>query len=137
MIMPIIAVRDIEASIAFYVNKLGFTHQFSMPGPDGKPSFAGVGLGTIVSFGLQPDTQTEHRGNGVSFMVYVADDTDIDEYFAKVQKNGAVIEQPITTEYWGDRLFSLRDPDGYLLSVCKTVKQMSVDEIAAAAQDRA
>jgi uncharacterized glyoxalase superfamily protein PhnB len=136
MIMPTVAVKDIEASIAFYVNKLGFTHGVTMPGPDGKPNFAIVDLGEAVHIGLQLDTATEHRGNGVVFMVYVADSTDIDAYYAQVQKNGAVIEEPIKTEYWGDRVFSLRDPDGYFLSLCKTVKAMSVDEIREARPDQ-
>jgi hypothetical protein len=33
----------------------------------------------------------------------------------------------IKDEYWGDRVFSLRDPTGYMLTMCKTVKQMSME----------
>jgi catechol 2,3-dioxygenase-like lactoylglutathione lyase family enzyme len=51
MIMPILAVKDVDASSAFYKDVLGFSHDFSMPGPDNQTSFAGVSLGK-AAFGL-------------------------------------------------------------------------------------
>lgn len=131
MIMPILAVKDVDASIAFYKDVLGFNHDFSMPGPDNKTSFAGVSLGK-AAFGLSLEPEAAKGGEGVVFMVYVADDADLDAYYAEVESRGAKIEQPIKDEYWGDRVFSLRDPSGYYLSMCKTVRQMSAEEIAAA-----
>jgi PhnB protein len=132
MIMPILAVKDVDASVDFYTNKLGFHHDFSMPGPDNKTFFAGVSLGK-AAFGFSAEPDAAKGGEGVVFMVYVADDADLDAYYADVQRRGAEIEQPIKDEYWGDRVFSLRDPTGYYLTFCKTVKQMSAEEIAAAA----
>lgn len=136
MIMPILAVKDLEASITFYKHKLGFTHDFTMPGPDGKPNFAIVNLGDSAMIGLQLDARTEQRGNGVVFMVYLPDGIDIDQLYADVQARSAKIDTPIKTEYWGDRLFSLHDPDGYYVSLTKTVKQVSPEDIIrAGAQD--
>jgi PhnB protein len=132
MIMPILAVKDVDASIAFYRDVLGFNHDFSLPGPDGKTSFAGVSLGK-AAFGISLEPEAAKGGEGVVFMVYVADDQDLDAYYAEVQGRGAKIDQPIKDEYWGDRVFSLRDPTGYMLSICKTVRQMTMEEIAAAA----
>ncbi len=132
MIMPILSVKDIEASIAFYRDMLGFNHDFTMPGPDGTPTFAGVSLGK-AAFGLDLQPQSAKGGEGVIFMVYVADDADLDAYYAQVQARGVKIEQEIKDEYWGDRVFGVRDNSGYYLNICKTVKQMSMDEIAKAA----
>lgn len=132
MIMPILAVKDVDASIAFYKDVLGFNHDFSLPGPDNQTSFAGISLGK-AAFGLSAEPDAATGGAGVVFMVYVADDADLDAYYAEVQNKGAVIDQPIKDEYWGDRVFSLRDPTGYYLSFCKTVKQMTMEEIAASA----
>lgn len=132
MIMPILSVKDIEASIAFYRDMLGFNHDFTLPGPDGAPTFAGVSLGK-AAFGLDLQPQSAKGGEGVIFMVYVPDETDLDAYYTQLQAKGVKIEQPIRDEYWGDRLFSLRDNSGYYLSICKTVRQMTMEEIAKAA----
>ncbi|MBV6437010.1 MAG: hypothetical protein WA009_11055 [Phototrophicaceae bacterium] len=48
---------------------------------------------------------------------------------------GVKLEQDIKTEYWGDRGFTVRDIDGYTLNIYKTVKQMTMDEIADAARN--
>lgn len=132
MIMPILAVKDVDTSVAFYRDVLGFNHDFSLPGPDNQTSFAGVSLGK-AAFGISLEPEAAKGGEGVVFMVYVADDQDLDAYYAEVQGRGAQIDQPIKDEYWGDRVFSLRDPTGYMLSICKTVRQMTMEEIAAAA----
>lgn len=134
MIMPILAVKDVEASIAFYTQKLGFNHDFSLPGPDGTAVFAGVSLGKS-GFGLSLEPEASQGGPGVVFMVYVPDDADIDAIYADVTAKGVKLEQDIKTEYWGDRVFSVRDIDGYYISLCKTVKQMTMDEIADAARN--
>jgi uncharacterized glyoxalase superfamily protein PhnB len=135
MIMPILSVKDVDASVAFYKDILGFNHDFSMPGPDGKTTFAGVSLGK-ASFGLSLEPEVVRGGDGVTFMVYIPDERDLDTYYREVQANGAKIEHEIKDEYWGDRVFTLRDNSGYHLSLCKTVKQMSMEEIAAAASQQ-
>lgn len=138
MIMPILVVKDLDSSVKFYKDSLGFNHDVTMPGADGTLNFAIVSLNNnAVSIGLQLEAEPPaHRGDGVVFMVYVSNETDIDQYYADVQKRGVTIHQPIKTEYWGDRVFSVKDPDGYYLSLCKTVKQLSMDEIAQASQER-
>lgn len=131
MIMPILAVSNITASIAFYQDKLGFSVGVNMPGEDGMPFFAIVDKGAPVHIGLQQDNNAGERGKGVIFMVYVSDDTDMHAYYAEVQEKGAPIIEELKEEYWGDQLFSVTDPDGYYLSLCKTVKQMTPEEISA------
>lgn len=132
MIAPVLAVKDVDAAVAFYTQKLGFSHDFSMPGPDGKNTFAFVNLGQKkINIGLSLDPPLEHRGRGVVFMLYVPDEIDLDQYYADLQKQDVNITEPIKDEYWGDRVFTIRDPDGFVLSFCKTVKQMSVEEVAA------
>lgn len=130
MIMPFLAVKDIDASVKFYTEQLGFEHRSSIPGPDGATMFGFVNKdGNDIGFACDPDLQA--RGNGVVFMIYMADDTDIDAYYEDVKKRGTQIESEIKTEYWGDRLFSVKDPDGYQLSLCKNVKVMTFEDIQA------
>ena len=125
MIMPILAVTDVDTSVAFYTQKLGFKHDFSLPGKDGQNAFAAVSLGQ-ASFGLSRVKALEHRGQGVSFMVYVPESTDLDAYYADVQARGTAIAEAIQDQYWGDRCFVVDDPDGYVLSLCKNIKNVDL-----------
>lgn len=129
MIMPILAVRDTQASIEFYTQTLGFQLVFSMPGQEGGVVFGIVSLSETASIGLMADAETTDRGKGVALMTYVTPDTDIDAYYADVQAKGVPIAREIRDEFWGDRCFDITDIDGYYLSICKTTQQMSNEEI--------
>jgi len=131
MINPILSVKNVEKSITFYKEKLGFTVDFTMPDQNGVNTFAFVRLADNA-IGLSQELVEGKAGVGVVFMIYVADDTDIDAYYEQVKSNGATIAQKIRDEYWGDRSFAVTDLDGYFLSFSKTVKDMSPEEIIAA-----
>ena len=132
MVLPILAVSDITASVDFYVNKLGWNKLFAMPGDDGKDSFVMVSLREGVMYGLSALDAPSPKGQGVVLMTYVADDADIDSYYGECKGRGATIAMEIKDEYWGDRCFGVTDPDGYYLSICKTVRQVSAEEILGA-----
>jgi uncharacterized glyoxalase superfamily protein PhnB len=131
MIYPMLAVKDVDASMAFYTEKLGFKNDFTMPDEEGKNVFGWVSLGK-AGFGLQWTPDLEHRGNGVTFMFRLPDDIDVDKYYADVQAKGLKIVEPLQDQLWGDRSFTIHDPDGYVLSPYRTVKQMSWEELTAA-----
>jgi uncharacterized glyoxalase superfamily protein PhnB len=130
MIMPVLAVSNIAQSMAFYQDTLGFSVGVSLPGEDGTPFFVIVKKSETAQIGLQSDPTLGERGKGVIFMVYVPEETDMQAYYREVQDKEAPITEPLREEYWGDQLFSVTDPDGYYISLCKTVKQMTAEEIA-------
>lgn len=128
MIMPIFTVQDVDASIAFYTEKLGFKQDFVMAEPNGKNTFGIVSLGkAMIGLGIAPDQP--RGGAGVDFMVYIPEEADLDKHYADVQARGVKIAAPIEDKYWGDRTYSVLDPDGYHLTFAKTVKQVPMEEI--------
>lgn len=138
MIMPIMTVNDVEASISFYQNMLGFRHDMSMADTDGKPVFAIVGLGAAV-FGLGNDPENSSKppyAPGVQFMVYLPEDQNIDTYYAGVKAKGVTIDEELTDTYWGDRTFSIHDPNGYWLTFAVTVRQVAVEDMEAYLRER-
>lgn len=132
MVLPILAVKNYEASKQFYTNVLGWNLMVEMPGADGVMNFGFVSLGEKGMFGISANDAPEPRGSGVAFMVYVPDEMDIDAYYADVQARGLHVAQPIADQYWGDRSFGFADPDGYFIMVAKTLKQVGMDEILSA-----
>jgi uncharacterized glyoxalase superfamily protein PhnB len=128
-ILPILAVKDYDASVKFYTEKLGFTSEMTMQGPDGSNVFGFVGYGKETQVGLSRDEKLIERGNGVVLMIYPSGEFDIDAFYEQVKKNGVSITEELKTEYWGDRVFSVKDPDGYYLTFGKTVQTVPMDEI--------
>lgn len=132
MVLPILSVTNMAASVDFYVNKLGWNKDFGMPGENGTESFVMVSLRQGVQYGLSSMESPSPKGQGVALMTYVADDVDIDEYYADCQSRGTAIASEIKDEYWGDRCFGVADPDGYYIMFCKTIKNMTAEEVIAA-----
>jgi uncharacterized glyoxalase superfamily protein PhnB len=127
MIVPILSVADVNTSLKFYTEKLGFQKDMALDGPDGVVAFAGIRLGQATFMLSRSDTK--NVGQGVVFMVYLPEDADIDAVYQDVQSKGVAIEDEIKTEYWGDRIFSVKDPDGFFVSICKTVEEPDMDRI--------
>jgi PhnB protein len=127
MILPVLSVADVKASLKFYTEKLGFQQTMALDGPDGVVAFASVSLGQATF--MLSRAETENVGQGVVFMVYLPEDADIDEVYKDVQSKGVALEGEIKTEYWGDRTFSLKDPDGYFVSICKTVQETDMKHV--------
>lgn len=128
MILPILNVKDVDASLAFY-QKLGFKVDMAMPGPDGVNTFAFVSMaGTIIGLNRGEVSQPV---TAVEFMVYIDDAEDLDEHCARVKARGIALASEIKTQYWGDRTYTVHDPDSYIITLTKTVHQADMDYVAA------
>ncbi len=138
MIMPILTVKDVDASVAFFTGKLGFRHDMSMAGPQGGNIFAIVGLGAaVLGLGLDDAVAKDTPyAPGVQFMVYLPEDQDIDRFYASVKAKGVTIDDDLTDTYWGDRAFSIHDPNGYLLTFAVTIQQVPVEAMEAAVRQQ-
>ena len=125
-------VESIERSVAFYRDVLGFEVTFQTTAPDGKLGHAEVRSGAAAvmfdRLDWSPETANAPRGNGTNLYFDVGD-ADIDAYFERVRSRGADVAQEIQDQFWGDRHFVIRDPDGYYLSFAKKVRDVSPEEI--------
>ncbi len=131
MIMPLLAVDNIQASMDFYTQKLGFTNGGTMDFADGRLMMGFLNLGSnSLMLGIDEDVTTP-KGKGVDIYLGLDDDTDIDTYYDQVKSNGTALATELKTEFWGDRTFNIKDPDGYSIVFFKTVKQVSMDEAQA------
>lgn len=132
-IIPALAVADIERSIRFYVDVLGFEEQFRLPGEDGTLVHGSVGRGNAsIMFGkLDPNHPHDQGpvGRGVALYADVAEDEDIDAYFQRVKDAGATVVQEPKDQFWGHRDWIIEDPDGYLLWIGKQTRAVSAEEM--------
>ncbi len=116
-ILPTICSDDLARSRDFYVELLGLEVNYDsdwfvqLRVPDNPEMEYGI---------IQRDHElvpAEHQQspNGV-YMCFVVD--DVDESFAKAQAMGLEILQQPRNEFYGQRRFLTRDPDGCLIDIC-------------------
>jgi uncharacterized glyoxalase superfamily protein PhnB len=108
--IPILRVASLEASLAYYVEALGFQVQWKVEG------YASVRRGKaslMLSVGDQG-----HPGTWVWIGV-----EDADALQDELRMRGAVIRHPPTNYPWGSRELHVTDPDGHVLRLGADVKE--------------
>lgn len=133
---PALSVEDVRRSVAFYVDKLGFSTQGVFE-QDGVVVHGEASAGP-VQFMFGPAAMLEGAqaaksagvplGAGIRF--YTSLDSGIDEYYEEVRSAGVRIVEEIGDRFWGDRTFSIADPDGYVLQFGEHVKDFPADMMA-------
>lgn len=133
MLSPTLLVEDIAKSLNFYTETLGFEEVGKMPGPDGQLVYASVKWKDAnIMFGEASWLSEEarpYRGTGVDFYILGDKEDDLDQYYKSLKERGVKIVKDIADQFWGDRTFSVKDPDGYQLTFAKTVRQVSEEEM--------
>lgn len=98
---PILGTRDLERSLAFYVEQLGFELAFRDPsGPD---NYAGVRRAR-VELHIQQQDEHEMSPTRLRFLI-----EDPDRLYAEY--SALRIQTPLRSTAWGTREFALYDPD--------------------------
>jgi catechol 2,3-dioxygenase-like lactoylglutathione lyase family enzyme len=104
-VVPILAVKNLAASIGYYVDKLGFEKKWEWGDP---PDFASVGREEVELF-LSLNSQ---GGPGMWMSIFVQ---DIDALYEAYKKTGAIIRKPPADYPWGVREMTVEDLDGHCL----------------------
>ena len=115
-ISPCFIVSNVDQSIAFYRDKLGFETRFRAPDEDA--FFAIVGRdGAQIFVKADKDVSplpnhVRHHYMRLDAFVYAADPDALATDFAE---RGAAFSEPLKDTDDGLRGFEIRDPDGYVL----------------------
>jgi len=107
-------VRDLEESAQFYEQRLGL--QRSPHHPDDAIVFNTHPIPFAVRKplpGVDLDVTSPYPGTGVALWIYVPNSQQL---FDELEEYGVKVEAPLNETPFGTA-FSLRDPDGYLLTI--------------------
>lgn len=100
-------VRDVDASLRYFVDVLGFTEEFRFG------EYAGIQRDDCcIHLSAEGNPNTGKAGTGA---VYIFCD-DVDGYFADIAGRGAANAQEPKDYEYGMRDFTMRDPDGNQLT---------------------
>ncbi len=114
-VMPIIAVDSVDELHEFYTKRLGFHRVMGVVGKDGQFDFVSVVLGgASIMFTRTRERMDDARPSAGKrpVEIYLEVD-DVDAYHDELKERGVKITSPLTTQWWGDRTFTVTDPYGY------------------------
>lgn len=116
-ISPFFIVADLKASVAFYVDKLGFEIRYM--GPDDDPFWAMIGRDniTIMLKAIADDIKSipnHTRHEWARWDAYISTN-DPDALFEEYNSVGITFHQPLKNDGDGLRGFEVADADGYVL----------------------
>lgn len=119
---PSLTVNDIETSMAWYRDVLGFTIGERWE-DGGKLLGAEIAAGDVTFMIGQDDWKKgRNRVKGVGLRLYCTTNQDIDKLAARIKDNGGTPDGPKDTP-WGTREFAVDDPDGFKITIAKETKK--------------
>lgn len=114
-IVPILFVRDVAASAAYFSSILGFAVDFL----HGDPPFYGAvsrgGACVHLRCVAEPNFAAL-AAREVSLILATVEVSDVHALFAEFSERGAAFAQLPTRQPWGGTDFHVRDPDGNVIS---------------------
>ena len=99
-------VSDVDASIAWYMEVLGFSERFRFS------NYAGIGHGGVQIHLAGPGTPNARAVGQGSIYIFV---DDVDAYHVDITARGATAQAPPKDYEYGMRDFGITDPDGNIL----------------------
>ncbi|SNR76115.1 PhnB protein [Haloechinothrix alba] len=133
-VIPHLSVNGAAEAITFYSEVFGATERGErFTTPDGSIAHAELQVGDAVIMLADEDPEFGNRGphafggTPVTIMLYVE---DVDATVQRAVQNGATLEQPVTDEFYGDRVGRVTDPFGYAWHVATHVEDVSDEEMA-------
>ncbi len=116
-VMPAITVSDLEASIAWYRDVMGFVVAREIE-HEGQRVGAMISAGSVQFMLGQDDfAKGRDRQKGIGFRLYCVSEQDIDELAAGIKARGGTLDQEPTDQPWGARDLAVSDPDGFKITI--------------------
>ena len=120
---PNLIVANVERSLAFYVDTLGFERGMTVP--DASPFvFASVTSGPVEIFVNDAATAIKEypgfagKPIGATATLYIEMD-GVDALHGRLRAAGVPVVMPLVTQFYGVREFAIEDPDGYLITLAQ------------------
>jgi uncharacterized glyoxalase superfamily protein PhnB len=128
--------RDPRTAIAWLENALGFETTMLIEDPTGKIVHSELRLGDSVIMAAY-EWDENHKspaslGGKNTQSLHVQIDTDIDAHCRRAKAAGAEVFMEPETQFYGDRTYRCRDPEGHIWTVGQTVKTVSREDMEAA-----
>lgn len=131
-ISPYLYYRDVKSAMDWLARAFGLESRLSMSGPDDSIAHAEMAIADgLIMLGPasgRRGTQSPKDLSGVTQSLYVYVD-DVDAHFMRAKTSGAAISSELQDMFWGDRIYSARDPEGHLWTFAQHVRDVKPEEM--------
>ena len=118
-ISPSFTVSDLQRSMAFYRDVLGFVIGDEWRS-NGTLQGCEMRAGSVLFMLSQDDfAKGRNREKGVGHRLHVSTAQDIDRLAAEIKARGGTLDQEPADMEWGQRVFMISDPDGFKLTIAQ------------------
>jgi len=117
-LQPTLTVNDVNRSIRFYTDVLGFIVGERWTGDDGTLRSVMLKAGACEIALAQDDWKKgRDRKKGEGFSLWCTTAQDVDALAVRIKAAGGTLADGPTTQPWGSRSLSVNDPDGFKLTI--------------------
>ncbi len=131
-VSTMLTVADVKAAAGFYQKAFAFAKRGIMNGPDGKAIHAELTLrGTTIMLGPEMPQMGSRSAKtiGASPATLYLLTENADKVVAKAVKLGAAPKGPVMDMFWGDRVGTVVDPDGYTWMIATHIAEPTPQEM--------
>jgi uncharacterized glyoxalase superfamily protein PhnB len=119
-ITPTFTANDLQRSIAFYRDVLGFVIGEEWR-DNGTLQGCEMRAGAVIFYLTQDDfAKGRDRKKGIGSRLTCTTAQDLDRFAAEVKARGGALDQEPMDMPWGERQFQITDPDGFKLTFVQT-----------------
>jgi uncharacterized glyoxalase superfamily protein PhnB len=112
-----LTVKDLETSLAWYHDVVGFTVDRKHE-REGKLVAVSLKAGNVrLLIGQDDGAKGWDRAKGEGFSLQITTDQHVDGIASRIKELGGTLESEPADMPWGVRMFRLRDPDGFRLTI--------------------
>lgn len=131
-----VSYRDPQAALDWLEKAFGFELFMLIEDADGNLAHSEMRFGNAAIM-IGSEWTDDHRspastGGKNSQSVHISIRDDVDAHCERARKAGAEILAEPETQFYGDRTYRCRDPEGHIWTVSQTVKRVSREEAEAA-----
>ena len=126
--------QDASAAFRWLEDAFGFEPLFVLVDADGNLAHSEMSFGQSVIM-VGTEWSDDHKSpksiggkNTQTVHVQLGDGDDLDAHCAKARQTGAVILQEPETQFYGDRTYRARDPEGHIWTFGVTITKMTSDD---------
>jgi uncharacterized glyoxalase superfamily protein PhnB len=135
-LMSAICYQDPRAAIAWLEQAFGFELFMLIEDGEGALVHSEMRFGEAVVM-IGNEWSADHKspksiGGKNTQTVHIQIDTDVDAHCARAKAAGGEILMKPETQFYGDRTYRCRDPEGHIWTVAQTVQAVSREEAEAA-----
>jgi uncharacterized glyoxalase superfamily protein PhnB len=121
-LMPALTVNNLETSLAWYRDVLGFIVTKEIRRED-RLVAAHLRAGSVDFLLGQDDfAKGRDRAKGVALRLHCVTGQDVDQLAAAVQERGGKLAHEPRDQPWGARDFAVVDPDGFQISISTGIR---------------